>query len=123
MGEVLLEALYHRAHIGRPVWVVDQPGRLFNPAHIAFSEDALHHITQWERVALDEVGPGLSIEMVGHGAQEHSAQHTAQPTQNRGNSLTLSAGYSTSSAAASATTRIERPVIEPKKKKFKRTEE
>lgn len=123
MGEVLLEALYHRAHIGRPVWVVDQPGRLFNPAHIAFSEDALHHITQWERVALDEVGPGLSIEMVGHGGQEHSAQHTAQPTENRGNSLTLSAGYSTSSAAASATTRIERPVIEPKKKKFKRTEE
>ena len=119
MGEVLLEALYHRAHIGQPVWLVDQPGRLFNPAHIAFSEDALHHITQWERVALDEVGPGMSIEMVSHGGQEHSAQ----PTQSRGNALTLSAGYSTSNATASATTRIERTVTEPKKKKFKRIEE
>lgn len=121
MPEVLLEALYHRAHIGKPVWIVDQPTRLFNPAHIAFGEDALHHITQWKRVALDEVPHGLSIELVGSGDGEDD--NSVQPTRNRGNPLTLSAGYSTSSASASATTRIERPVIEPKKKKFKRTEE
>lgn len=116
MGEVLLEALLHRAHIGKPVWVVDQPGRLFDPSHLAFSEDALHHIQQWERVALDDVGSGLKIEMVGGASPPVAPPSTA-------NALTLSAGYSTSSSAASATTRIERPTVEPKKKKYKRFDE
>ena len=119
MGEVLLEALLHRAHIGKPVWVVDQPGRLFDPSHLAFSEDALHHIQQWERVALDEVKPGLTIEMVGSGETQ-----AAPMAQSRVGSLSLSAAYSTPASAASTTTRIERPAVEPKKKKFnKRTEE
>ena len=116
MGEVLLEALYHRAHIGKPVWLVDQPTRPFNPSHLAFSEDALHHIQQWERVVLDEVGPGLSIEMVG---SHPSPVGSTTP----GNPMSLSSAFGTAGAAASSTTRIERPVIEPKRKKFKRTEE
>ena len=114
MGEVLLEALYHRMHIGKPTWVVDQPTRRFDPSHMAFSEDALHHIQQWARVTLDDVQPGLSIEMMG-------STTTALPTtvENRPAALSLSAGYSSPGTSASTTTRIERAVPEAKKKKFK----
>lgn len=117
MGEVLLEALQHREHIGKPVWVVDQPTRPFDPAHIAFSEETLYIINQWERVALDKRGPGLTIEP----AYPFEGSATPAPaTQGRVGSLSLSAGYTTPSSTVSSTTRIERPPVEPKKKKFKR---
>lgn len=117
MGEVLLEALYHRAHIGKPTWVVDQPNRRFDPSHIAFSEDALHHINQWERLVLDDVQPGLTIEMMtgDPNVPNQNGDVFPQPT----NPLSLSAGYSSPGSTVSTTTRIERPSLEPKKTKYK----
>jgi hypothetical protein len=113
MGEVLLEALYHRAHVGKPTWVVDQPTRRFDPSHIAFSEDGLPHIQQWPRAVLDDVQPGLSIELVtGSGDAPEAAPRTAGP-------LSLSAGYSSPGAATGATTRIERPEPTPKRRNVK----
>lgn len=111
MPEVLLEALYHRTHVGKPTWVVDQPSRRFNPSHIAFSDDALNHLNQWEHLVLDDAPPGLSIEMVGAKDQAPDQQDTVNP-------LSLSAGYSSPGSTVSMTTRIERPVPEPKKTKY-----
>ena len=110
--EVLLEALYHRSHIGKATWVVDQPSRRFDPSHLAFSEDGLHHIQQWPHAVLDEVQPGLVIEMVGS-APEVSAPRPV------GNALTLSAGFSSPGASMGATTRIERPEPVAKKRNVK----
>jgi hypothetical protein len=108
--EVLLEALYHRAHVGKPTWVVDQPTRRFDPSHLAFSKDGLHHVSQWERLVLDDLQPGLTIEMVG------STQRAPVST---GNPLTLSAGYSSPGASTGTTTRIERPEPTPKRRNAK----
>jgi hypothetical protein len=110
--EVLLEALFHRAHIGKPTWVVDQPARRFDPSHIAFSEDALHLINQWEHIALDELQPGCVIEMI------DGVPRDAAPVQGA-NPLSLSAGYSSPGSTVSTATRIERPTPEPKKYKPK----
>lgn len=103
MGEVLLEALYHRSHVGKPTWVVDQPTRRFDPSHLAFSEDGLHHIQQFPRVVLDDVPEGLAIELVSSSEGEPSTAPRAT------GSMTLSAGYSSPGASVGSTTRIERP--------------
>jgi hypothetical protein len=108
--EVLLEALYHRAHVAKPTWVVDQPTRRFDPSHLAFSEDGLHHIQQWERVVLGELQQGLTIEMVGSAPVSPKVTTAA---------LTLSAGYSSPGASVGNTTRIERAAPEPKKRNGK----
>jgi hypothetical protein len=110
MGEVFLEALYHRSHVGKPTWVVDQPARRFDPSHLAFSEDGLHHIQQFPRVVLDDLQPGLSIEMVSGDTE------TEVPAPKAGTSLTLSAGYSSPGASVAQTTRIERPDPMPRKR-------
>lgn len=114
MGEVLLEALYHRSHVRKPTWVVDQPARRFDPSHLAFSEDGLHHIQQFPRLVLDDIQPGLSIEMMTGGGSA-----TATPVPQTPNSMTLSAGYSSPGASTAHTTRIERPDPAPKKYKPK----
>lgn len=114
MPEVLLESLYHRAHVGKPTWVVDQPTRRFDPSHLAFSEDGLHHVQQWPHVVLDDLQPGLAIELVTGGADEPQAA----PSRTTG-SLTLSAGYSSPGASVGATTRIERPEVTPKRRNVK----
>ena len=114
MPEVLLEALYHRAHVGKPTWVVDQPTRRFDPSHLAFSEDGLHHVQQWERVMLDDLQPGLAIELVTGGADEPPA-----PAPRSTGPLTLSAGYSSPGASVGSTTRIERPEAAPKRRNVK----
>jgi hypothetical protein len=109
--EVLLEALYHRAHVGKPTWVVDQPSRRFDPSHLAYCEDALYHIQRWERVVLDDLQPGLSIEMLtGTDATQ------SQPAPSRPNSLSISAGFSSPGASMGATNRIELPEATPKKR-------
>lgn len=113
MPEVLLEALYHRTHVGKPTWVVDQPSRRFDPSHLAFSDDGLHHLQQWSRVVLDEVRSGLTIELLtGDSVNTPSGLSAASP-------LTLSASYSSPGAATAATTRMERPEAPPKKRNVK----
>lgn len=107
MSEVFLEALYHRAHVGKPTWVVDQPTRRFDPSHMAFSEDSLHHIQQWEHIVLDEAAPGLHIEMVG-------GSETSVPETPTGMAL------SGPPALTGQTRRFDMPTAEPKKPKAKR---
>lgn len=115
MGEVLLEALYHRAHVGKATWVVDQPSRRFDPSHLAFSEDGLHHIQQFPRVVLDDLPPGLVIEMLS--GEKPPANQTGNPvTFQMSNPLTLSAGYSSPGASSTSTTRIERSELPQKKR-------
>ena len=113
MGEVLLEALYHRAHVGKPTWIVDQPTRRFDPSHIAFSEDALHHINRWPRVALDNDFTIPEDAVIVEGRPE--------PSGFPSNPMSLSAGWGSPGAAGSSTQRVERTPVEskPKKKTFK----
>jgi len=108
MSEVLLEALYHRAHVGKPTWVMDQPTRRFDPSHMAFSEDSLRHIQQWEHVVLDDATPGLHIEMVG-GTPDATTSGTSS-------GLALSGPP----ALTGQTRRFDMPTAEPKKPKAKR---
>lgn len=117
MPEVLLETLYHRAHVNKPTWVVDQPTRRFDPSHLAFSEDGLHHVQQWPRVVLDNLQPALSIEML---ASADAAPASSEGTAPRpAASLTLSASYSSPGASTGATTRIERPEAPAKRRNVK----
>jgi len=52
MSEVFLETLYHRIHIGKPLWVVDQPTKKLDHSHMCFSEEALRLMESWDRVDL-----------------------------------------------------------------------
>ena len=112
MPEVLLETLYHRAHIQKPTWVVDQPTRRLDPSHLAFSDDALHHLRQWEHIALDETRPGLSLTMMGGDDQPQTI-----PYQDPNASLSLSGAFGSPGTTEHTTTRLERPAPEPKKRK------
>jgi hypothetical protein len=109
MPEVLLEALYHRAHVGKPTWVVDQPTRRFDPSHMAFSDDALNHVNQWERVVLDDAAPGLSIEML-PGAPDAPDGPGAAP---------VGMSFSAPTGAVGHTQRFDMPTAEPKKSRRK----
>jgi hypothetical protein len=82
MPEVLLEAILHRDNRNKPTWVVDQPTRRFDPSHLAYCEDTLHHINRWKHQVLDEVPQGLAIEMVGG---------TPAPVAPASNAMSLSA--------------------------------
>lgn len=52
MPEVLLETLSHRAHVDRPVWVVDQPTRRLNVGHLSYSEEVEQTLATWEHLYL-----------------------------------------------------------------------
>lgn len=118
MPEVLLEALNHRAHVQKPTWVVDQPSRRFNPSHISFSDEVLYHISGWTHVTLDEVRPGLDLEMIGGSGPDQTASMTpSTEAPVMGGGLSLSGMYGSPGATRSNTTRLEKPVVEPKKRK------
>jgi len=53
MSEVLFEALAHRAHIGKPTWVFDQPGSPLDHTHICYSESVRDFLSYWDHVRLD----------------------------------------------------------------------
>lgn len=68
MPEVLMEAILHRIHTDKPVWVVDQPTRRLDPGHLAFSSEVIDAIREWPHCSLDPLpGPALSFEAVGAG--------------------------------------------------------
>ena len=48
MPEVLLEALRHRAHIGKPTWVVDNPFYRLTEGHISYSPDVGRFMNNWD---------------------------------------------------------------------------
>jgi hypothetical protein len=102
MGEVLLEALKHRAHEGKPTWVVDQPTRRFDPSHLAFSEEALQHIQRWEHIVLDSLDRGLTVTPVGDLAQGENLALSGPP------------------ALTGQTRRFDMPTAEVKKSKTRR---
>jgi hypothetical protein len=55
MPEVLLEALTHRAHLGKPTWLWDQPHhRLDGGDHLAFNEYVKAFLHDWERIKITE---------------------------------------------------------------------
>lgn len=57
-AEVVLEALQHRLHVGKPTWVIDQPEQPLKPGHLAYSP-ALAEILaapNWTRRILNETG-------------------------------------------------------------------
>lgn len=52
MPEVLLEALNHRTHLGRPTWVADTPDWRLGLGHLAFSDAVGEALQGWTRVEL-----------------------------------------------------------------------
>ncbi|MDB4278220.1 hypothetical protein N9917_01320 [Deltaproteobacteria bacterium] len=55
MPEVLLEALTHRVHTGRPTWLWDQPEhRLDGGDHLAYNEYVQGFLEEWERIKFTE---------------------------------------------------------------------
>jgi hypothetical protein len=58
--EVLLEALQHRDHLGKPTWLVDQPIYQLREGHIAYDARLEDYLFDWEHVVLE--GGGASSE-------------------------------------------------------------
>lgn len=63
MANVLAEALNERDMLGKPTWVVDDPGRPLAPGHKCYSEDVLAILEDYERMVLkSEANPLLQGE-------------------------------------------------------------
>lgn len=109
MPEVLAEAIAHRLHTDRPVWVVDQPARRLDPGHLAFSSEVVELMAGWSHVSLDPLpGPGLGFEPVAFSA----APRPIPPAFSLVDSPPVAAVGSSGSAT---TKRVSLP--EPKKKR------
>jgi hypothetical protein len=54
MPEVLLEALAHRAHLGKPTWVSDQYNYPLGIGHIAWSQGVIEFLSDWEHLKIPE---------------------------------------------------------------------
>lgn len=52
MPRVLLEAINHRAHLGKVTWVVDQPTQRLNENHICYSIEVDYALKDWEKIDL-----------------------------------------------------------------------
>lgn len=51
MADVFMEALAHRAHVGRPTWVWDEPNnRITDGSNRCHSLHAVEHVSGWEHV-------------------------------------------------------------------------
>lgn len=55
MSEVFLEALSHRAHIGRPTWVFDQPDQPLDHTHKCWSSGVEGYLSDWPHFSLDKI--------------------------------------------------------------------
>jgi hypothetical protein len=109
MPEVLLEALAHRSHVGKPTWICDQPTKKLDPSHISFSPDVADFLRGWDHFALDNA-PGLSIDLIGANGS------SAPGVQSKAGGLTLSAAHG---LQAGSTHRVERETREKPKRKFR----
>lgn len=60
MANVLLEALRHRAHIGKPTWVWDQWGEksITNPGHRCYSPEVEEYLGYWKHVKIGKPNDG-----------------------------------------------------------------
>jgi hypothetical protein len=107
MSEVFLEAILHRIHIRKPMWVVDQPTRKLDALHMCFSDEVVRALSEWDRLVLTPgpASPGLSLEMLSGGP----SSVVSSPHQ----------GLSPSAGVIEGTRRIAVPTPkEPKKPKF-----
>lgn len=103
MSEVFLEAIQHRRHIEKPLWVVDQPTRRLDPGHMCFSDEVILSLRDWPRLTLgEEAPPGIQVDMMG-------TVTTATPPQG------ISLGSTTTQ---SATRRVELPTPREKPRKY-----
>lgn len=50
--EVLLEALQHRDHLGKPTWLVDQTIYPFRDGHIAYDDRVGRYVEGWDHINL-----------------------------------------------------------------------
>jgi hypothetical protein len=50
MPEVLMESLTHRAHLGKPTWVWDQPDCRYGEGHLSYSHVVQQFISSFPRV-------------------------------------------------------------------------
>lgn len=106
MSEVFLEALQHRAHIGKPTWVVDQPMRKLALGHMCFSDEVVGALARWNHVTLEGV------------FAEVSDRHDRQSSPPTPTSLSLG-----SSPGMTATRRVEMPEQKQSKKRFTKRDE
>lgn len=104
MSEVFLEALQHRAHVGKPTWVVDQPLRKLAFGHMCFSDEVVGALLRWNHLTLD----GGSVE-----ASERQDRQSSPPAS-------LSLG---STLGQTATRRVEMPEPKQPKKRFNKRDE
>lgn len=57
MPEVLLEALRHRSHEGKPTWVWDQPDYPLAEGHLSWSPSVAEEISGWKHVVEGDLIP------------------------------------------------------------------
>ena len=64
MPEVFLETLFHRRHLERPVWVVDQPIRRLDANHLCYSDEAVRTLSSWKHLDLMDVTKESGLEII-----------------------------------------------------------
>ena len=65
MGEVLWEALQHRIHIGKPVWLIDSPDDPLTPSHICWIEGIQGLLIHFKHITLDRSKKDFNLEIIG----------------------------------------------------------
>lgn len=64
--EVVLEAIQHRVFLEKPTWVIDQPLKRLESGHLAFSEELVALLSEWEYLPLAVSGFLTPDELVGN---------------------------------------------------------
>jgi len=108
MPEVLYEALNHRLHDQKTVWIIDQPHQRLALGHRAFDKELAHLLDGFPYFMLDELG--------GSGGQFTPPEALAQaatPAKGGRNRIGLSQGHGNTSTSS-----VE--AAEPKKKSMNR---
>lgn len=75
MPEVLLEALQHRGHLGKPTWIVDHPDQPLAEKHISWSPQVRDFLSDWDYCVLPDDRADLlpTVEELCDGGMHQSA--------------------------------------------------
>lgn len=81
MPEVLLEALHHRGHLGKPTWIVDHPDQRLTEGHISWDPRVGNFLEPWENTHLEDIIEALpSVEKLTGGEPTPPPPPSRAPT-------------------------------------------
>lgn len=93
MPEVLLETLYHRMHLRKPIWVWHEPHNPFDESMRSYSEEARETMRHWVRIEQDDFDDDVVMPDA-----KRSVRRSRPPSQS-GGPRTLSVGSGSSKTA------------------------